>query len=179
MRKLLRFIKQKILKTLIRIFYPQCSWCATWNPQAISKYIVWQKILNVNGTRHIDWPVHFTSMISGDITVGNMVAPGYAPGCYINGMNGIDFGDNVFIGPGTKIISANHDYYDYSRHVVSPRIRIGSNVWLGANVIILPGVSIGDNTIVGAGSVVTKSLPMNVIAAGNPARVIRHKDAKQ
>jgi acetyltransferase-like isoleucine patch superfamily enzyme len=118
-------------------------------------------------------------MVSGDITVGNMASPGYSPGCYVNGMNGIDLGDNVYIGPGTKIISANHDLSDHSRHVVSPRIRIGSNVWLGANVIVLPGVSIGDNTVVGAGSIVTKSLPSNVIAVGNPAKVIQCKDTEQ
>ena len=52
-------------------------------------------------------------------------------------------------------------------------INIGSNVWIGADVIILPGVSIGDNTVIGAGSVVTKNIPSNVLAVGNPCKVIR------
>ena len=52
-------------------------------------------------------------------------------------------------------------------------ITVGDNVWIGANVSVLPGVSIGDNSVIGAGSVVTRSIPANVLAAGNPCRVIR------
>lgn len=53
-------------------------------------------------------------------------------------------------------------------------VRIGNNVWVGANVTILPGVSIGDNAIIAAGAVVTKDVPANMLAAGIPAKVIRH-----
>lgn len=52
-------------------------------------------------------------------------------------------------------------------------IRVGNNVWIGAQVCVLPGVTIGDNTVIGAGSVVNRDIPANVIAAGNPCRVIR------
>lgn len=52
-------------------------------------------------------------------------------------------------------------------------VHIGSNVWIGANAVVLPGVTIGDNTVIGAGSVVTKDIPANVIAVGNPCRVLR------
>ena len=52
-------------------------------------------------------------------------------------------------------------------------ITVGNNVWIGAQVCVLPGVTIGDNTVIGAGSVVTKNIPANVLAAGNPCRVIR------
>lgn len=52
-------------------------------------------------------------------------------------------------------------------------IKVGNNVWIGGNVVVLPGVAIGDNTIVGAGSVVTKDIPPNVVAVGNPCRVIK------
>ena len=52
-------------------------------------------------------------------------------------------------------------------------VRIGRNCWLGAGVIVLPGVSIGDNTVIGAGSVVTRDMPANVLAVGNPCRVLR------
>ena len=52
-------------------------------------------------------------------------------------------------------------------------IKVGNNVWFGGNVVVLPGVSIGDNSVIGAGAVVTKNIPPNVIAVGNPCRVIR------
>lgn len=88
----------------------------------------------------------------------------------------ITLGDDCLIGPGCHLITAQHP--------VSPRlrknqlqfnkpIRIGNNVWLGAGVIVLPGVTIGDNSIVAAGSVVTRDVEANVIAAGSPARVLR------
>ncbi|MDR3011959.1 MAG: maltose O-acetyltransferase, partial [Chitinispirillales bacterium] len=52
-------------------------------------------------------------------------------------------------------------------------VTIGNNVWIGADAVILPGVTIGDNTVIGAGSVVTKDIPANVVAVGNPCRVVR------
>lgn len=74
---------------------------------------------------------------------------------------------------------ANTMIFDGDAHLSDPRtpsprpVIIGNNVWLGANVIILKGVTIGDNTIIGAGSVVSKSIPENVIACGNPCKIIR------
>lgn len=83
--------------------------------------------------------------------------------------------NNFRMGPGSGLISANHDENDYDQWVKSRPIRIGDNVWLGMNVVVLPGIHIGDNVVVGAGSVVTKDIPSNVVAAGNPCRVIRDK----
>ncbi|MCB5187695.1 sugar O-acetyltransferase [Methylobacillus caricis] len=140
---------------------------------AIRGYWIFQRILNVNGARAIPWPVHFTSRVSGKITLGDMVSPGMMPGCYINAMAGIEFGSNVWIGPGSKIISANHDPADLECHLMTKPIRIGSNVWIGANAIILPNVEIGNNVIIGAGSVVTRDIPDCKVAVGNPARVIK------
>lgn len=175
MKAILKQLKLAFYIMLAKIFYPKCPWLITWQPLSIQGYIFWQKIININGARHISWPVHFTSRVGGDVTVGNMTSPGYAPGTYINGINGVDFGDNVWMGPGIKIISANHDLENYERHLPAPRITIGNNVWLGANAILLPGVTVGNNTVIGAGTVVTKSLPANVIAAGNPAKIIRQR----
>ena len=160
-----------------KVFYPNSVWLQTWNPYVVWKYAFFQKILNVNGARLIDWPVHFTSMVSGNVRVGTMCSPGFMPGAYINGMNGVELGDNVFIGPGVKIISANHDHENYAKHELfgEIKLKIGSNTWIGANVVILPKASIGDNCIIGAGAVVTKSIPSNSIAAGNPARVLSGK----
>lgn len=88
----------------------------------------------------------------------------------------VTFGDNVFIAPNCVISTAGHAIDSQQRgqglEIARP-IRVGNNVWIGANVSILPGVTIGDNTIIGAGSVVNKDIPSNVIAVGNPCRVMR------
>lgn len=86
------------------------------------------------------------------------------------------FGDNVFIAPNCSLYTAGHPLnvvernrgLEYARPII-----IGNNVWLGGGVTVLPGVTIGDNTTIGAGSVVTKDIPSNVLAVGNPCRVIK------
>ena len=88
----------------------------------------------------------------------------------------VTFGDNVFIAPNCVISTAGHaiDSEQRSRGLEIARpIRVGNNVWIGANVSILPGVTIGDNTIIGAGSVVNTDIPAGVSVVGNPCRVIR------
>lgn len=85
-------------------------------------------------------------------------------------------GDKVMFGPNVVIATANHPLDAELRGrglQYNKDVRIGENAWIGANVAIVPGVSIGKNTIIGAGSVVTKDIPDNVIAVGNPCRVIR------
>ena len=85
-------------------------------------------------------------------------------------------GDNVMIGPNTTITTVGHPISPKGRrkHLAqASEIRIGNDVWLGANVTVLPGVSIGDNVVVGAGAVVTKDIPDNSLAVGVPARVIK------
>ena len=171
MKQLLINIYKKYCILLVYIFYPKKKELAEWNACATKKYIFFQKILNVNGMRSISWPVHFTSTVGGNIKVGNLTTPGMMPGIYINGMNGIEFGDNVYIAAGVKIISANHNFEDYTKHIESKPINIGDNVWIGANAIILPEVTIADGCIIGAGSVVTKSFSKkNCIIVGNPAK---------
>ena len=88
----------------------------------------------------------------------------------------IKIGDNVFIGPNVNIYAATHPIDKERRNQNLEKgipVTIGNSVWIGGNVTILPGVTIGDNTVVGAGSVVTKPLPANVVAAGNPCKVIK------
>lgn len=85
-------------------------------------------------------------------------------------------GDNVFIAPGVGIHTAGHplDVEQRNRGLEYARpVTIGNNVWIGAGVQIVPGVTIGDNCVIGAGSVVTKNVPANVVAAGNPCRVLK------
>ena len=86
----------------------------------------------------------------------------------------VEFGDNVFIAPNCVFSTAGHAIDAEQRgkglEIALP-IKVGNNVWFGANVSVLPGVTIGDNTIIGAGSVVNKDIPSGVIAVGNPCRV--------
>ena len=85
-------------------------------------------------------------------------------------------GDYTMFAPNVLLATAAHPILPTLRqkgYQYNLPIRIGKNCWLGAGVIVLPGVTIGDNTVVGAGSVVTKDLPPNVVAVGNPARVLR------
>ena len=88
----------------------------------------------------------------------------------------ITFGDNVFIAPNCGFYTAGHPLDVTQRNQgleYAYPITVGNNVWIGAQVCVLPGVSIGDNSVIGAGSVVTKSIPANSVAVGNPCRVIR------
>ena len=87
----------------------------------------------------------------------------------------ITIGDDVQIGPHVQLLTATHPVEPTQRRdkwEAAKPITIGNNVWLGGGAIVLPGVTIGDNTVVGAGAVVTKDLPADVIAVGNPAKVI-------
>lgn len=88
----------------------------------------------------------------------------------------IYIGDNVMFAPGVIVATAGHPVnptlrekgYQYNKEV-----RIGNNVWIGANATILPGVTIGDNTVIGAGAVVSRDIPANVVAMGVPCKVVR------
>jgi len=88
----------------------------------------------------------------------------------------ITIGDDVQIGPNVQLLTPTHPIEPEARRAKiegAKPITIGDNVWLGGGVIVCPGVTIGENTVVGAGSVVVKDLPPNVVAVGNPARIVR------
>lgn len=93
----------------------------------------------------------------------------------------VKIGDDVLIAPNVSIFTATH--------LIDPKLRpknadytkavtIGNNVWIGGGSIINPGVTIGDNSVIGSGSVVTKNIPANVVAAGDPCRIIKNIDKK-
>ena len=89
----------------------------------------------------------------------------------------IYIGDKVMFGPNVMIATAGHPINPELRErglQFNKDVYIGENTWIGGNVVILPGVHIGKNTVIGAGSVVTKDIPDNVIAVGNPCRVLRN-----
>ncbi len=85
-------------------------------------------------------------------------------------------GDYTMFGPGVTVATAGHPILPELRERAlqyNAPVRIGRNCWIGAGSVILPGITIGDNTVIGAGSVVTKDIPANVVAVGNPCRVLR------
>jgi acetyltransferase-like isoleucine patch superfamily enzyme len=97
---------------------------------------------------------------------------------YIESSGGVEVGERVLVGPRTCIISANHAIplghgRIFGAGRVDAPVVIENDVWLGANVIVLPGVRIGEGAVIGAGSVVTRNIPAMTVAVGNPARVKR------
>ena len=88
----------------------------------------------------------------------------------------VRIGNNVQIAPNVGLYTAGHPLHPDSRnsgYEYGIDITIGNNVWIGGNVCVMPGVTIGDNAVIGAGAVVTKDIPANAVAVGNPAKVIK------
>lgn len=109
-----------------------------------------------------------------NITIGDNVYINF--GCIILDCAEVTIGSNTLLGPNIGLYAANHST-DATERInggcYGKPIHIGNSVWLGGDVKVLAGVTIGDNSIIGAGSVVTKNIPSNVIAVGNPCKVIR------
>ena len=88
----------------------------------------------------------------------------------------VTIGDNVLIAPNVQLYTVAHPLDAVERNtlkLLAQPITIGNNVWIGGGVIVLPGVTIGDNSVIGAGSVVTKDIPANSLAFGNPCKVVK------
>ena len=96
--------------------------------------------------------------------------------CVILDCAQVTFGDHVFIGPNCGFYTAGHPLDAQTRNAgleFARPITVGDSVWFGGNVTVLPGVTIGSGSVIGAGSVVSRDIPPNVIAVGNPCRVVR------
>jgi len=108
-----------------------------------------------------------------NIHVGDNFYAGF--NCTILDMAEVRIGNHCLIGPNVGIYTAGHEINPIDRYKTgfAKPITIGNNVWIGGHVVINPGISIGENSVIGSGSVVTKDIPDNVIAAGNPCKVIR------
>lgn len=105
---------------------------------------------------------------------GNMVYANYHLTCVDD--THIYIGDYTMIGPNVTIATAGHPILPELREQVyqyNMPVHIGRNCWIGAGAILMPGVTVGDNTVIGAGSVVTKNIPADVVAVGNPCKVMR------
>jgi len=168
--------KKRSWKRKIRDWLVSCVYERSHN-MSLRQAIAWKSWQLLSGAnRGAYWPVHPSSVIvhAERIKLGKKSRPGYSNGCYIQAINGIEFGDYVGVAPGVTIISANHNPENQSEHLPAPPIKFGSRCWIGAHAVILPGVELGEEVIVAAGAVVTKSFPSRVIVAGVPARVARH-----
>jgi maltose O-acetyltransferase len=147
---------------------------------------------NATGVRQAPLRRHLLEQLLGSVGEGTVIRPPlYVDyGTYISigarsfanfGLVALDvaaitIGDDVQIGPNVQLLTPTHPVEPGPRRdkwEAAEPITIGDNVWLGGGVIVCPGVSIGANTVVGAGAVVTRDLPPNVLAVGNPARVVR------
>ncbi|MGD9639290.1 MAG: sugar O-acetyltransferase [Alphaproteobacteria bacterium] len=145
--------------------------CCPDNKKKIDKLI--RKILGKTGEKvHIEAP--FYCDYGYNIEVGEEFYANY--NCTILDVAKVRIGNNVMFAPNVSIYTAGHPIHPEARnsgYEYGIEVVIGDNVWLGGGVIINPGVTIGDNVVIGSGSVVTKNIPSNVIAAGNPCKVIR------
>lgn len=122
--------------------------------------------------RHFGLFPPFTTDCGKNINIGECVF--INSGCRFQDQGGITIGDGSLIGHNVVITTLNHSFVPENRGDMIPSpVVIGKRVWIGSNSTILPGVTIGDNAIIGAGSVVTKDVPKNMVAVGNPARVIK------
>jgi len=110
-----------------------------------------------------------------NITFGNRVFVN--GGCRFQDQGGVEIGNDCLIGHNTVFATLNHSIESTRRADMRPgRIIVGNNVWIGANVTVLPGVTIGDDAVVAAASVVTKDVPARSIVIGSPAKVVRTVD---
>lgn len=114
---------------------------------------------------------------SGTLRIGNNV--GISEFCYFSIRGNLIIGDNVIFGPGVKIFTENHsfnlsDSYFRLQNEIRNEVRIGNNVWVGSNVILLPGITIDDNVVIAAGSVVNKNIPSGTLYGGVPSKHLKN-----
>jgi acetyltransferase-like isoleucine patch superfamily enzyme len=164
------------------------EWCARYNATPYSRRNERRKMLEelfgAVGT-NVSVGDHFTCDFGTNIYIGSNVSINL--NCTFIDCNRITIGNDVLIAPCVHLTTATHpvelserltpdwnpESGAYRWRTYAKPITIGNGCWIGANVVVLSGVTIGDGTVIGAGSVVTKDIPSNVVAVGNPCRVIR------
>lgn len=162
-------LAEEQLETKKKIY--QYNLCPPDETEKIAQYI--RAILGKAGKNvlvlapfHCDYGSH--------IEVGDNFMANY--NCTILDVAKVRIGDNVMFGPNVSLFTAGHPIHPDSRnsgYEYGIGITIGNNVWIGGNTVVNPGVNIGNNAVIGAGSVVTRDIPANVVAVGNPCRVVR------
>ncbi|MDC2826184.1 sugar O-acetyltransferase [Rodentibacter pneumotropicus] len=142
------------------------------NDEETQNNLIRKLFAQADETTSINEPFHCDYGIN--IKVGKNFFANYH--CVMLDNGGITIGDDVMFAPNVSLYTVGHPLDAELRNIgweQAKPIIIGNNVWVGGNVVILPGVTIGDNVVIGAGSVVSKDLPNNVLAFGNPCRIVR------
>jgi len=145
------------------------------SPENVNRKLEILKKLCPNQGENVNISESFYCDYGYNIHLGNNVYINY--NCTILDVNTVIIGNDVLIGPSVEIYTAAHpmDWKEReSRIEYGKPVTIGNNVWIGGNATICPGVKIGNRTVIGAGSVVTKDIPDDVLVAGNPAKIIRY-----
>lgn len=143
------------------------------HPKEKNRMDILKRLVKAKGSFNIEPP--FYCDYGYNIELGDNFYANF--GCTILDVNKVIIGDNVLLGPNVHIYTAGHPIEPEERNTgkeYGKPIIIGNNVWIGGNTVILPGVKIGNNVTIGAGSVVTKDIPDNVVAVGNPCRIVKH-----
>ncbi|MDF2821416.1 MAG: maa [Clostridiales bacterium] len=150
-----------------------CQYNSTTEEESVKRSSILNELFGKMGNHcYIEPP--FRCDYGVNIYLGESVFINYD--CIILDMCKVTIGSRVLIGPRVCIYAASHPIYAPIRNEgfdVGKPVTIGNDVWIGGNVVINPGVTIGNNVVLGSGAVVTKDIPDNVIAAGNPCKVIR------
>lgn len=143
-------------------------------PSEIAKQndIIKKLVGGIKGDFHIEAP--FRCDYGYNLSIGKNFYCNY--NCTILDCAAVTIGDNVMFAPNVSLFTAGHPIHHEPRNEgleYAFPITIGDNVWIGGGAIINPGVTIGDNAVIGSGSVVTKDIPANVVAAGNPCKIVK------
>lgn len=175
------FGKQKDISSLIA----EESWMwleslLAWIPGRIGRFVrgnVYSWVLNTDGPMDVGELTNIRG--PSGLRCGRRVS--MSRGVQLTCGGGLTIGSNVLIGPGTFVITNGHrmdrlDIPMYDQGLYNKPVVIGNDVWLGANVVVLPGVEIGDGAVVAASSVVTQNVPPRTVVAGIPARVVKSRE---
>ncbi len=162
-------LSEERMENKMRVYeYNHCPPNETEKKQRLIREILGKAGVGVN----VEAP--FVCDYGKNIEVGDYFFANY--NCTILDVGKVIIGNNVQFAPNVALYTAGHPIHPDSRnsgYEYGIGITIGDNVWLGGNVVVNPGIHIGNNVVIGSGSVVTKDIPDNVIAVGNPCKVIR------
>ncbi|MGF1590399.1 MAG: acyltransferase [Pleurocapsa sp.] len=171
----LKYFKQKINYKLAKLVVRVTSWA---NSTVMNENHLWLK----NQLKHCGKGVHFQGSIKiicpekvvldDNVIIGN--------NSYLDGRGGITIGQNTHISRNFVVHSSSHDYQGsclpYDETYILKPITIGRNVWVGTNVVLIPGITIEDGAIIGAGTTVTKSIPELAIVGNQATRIIKFRE---